>query len=896
MGAACIAAVAVGLVAAPAANADFGVARWEAGTCRKGASECTYASDPSRFYTTAAGHPEEGLTDFEFALNGLGLPEGQGVKDVRVDLPEGLNVDPQAVPQCPQQTFEENESQCAASQVGVSEVTALKLLELIPVKLSLPVYDLVPEQGEPALFAFAIPLLSAPQKFVFLHTEVAWDGDYHEGFTIRDIPNSLPLRENRLVFDGTKGGTFLTLPSPCHGPTTTGLHVDSYEYPGEFLGYETTPPAVVGECQSVPFAPTVEASAGGAPTDSPAEVAVSLNVPQKLQPQNSSTVKSAQVTLPAGAGLNPATAPGLEFCPDAGFPLKSKAPVTCPAASRIGSVEIETPVLPAHSLSGPVYLASQQSRDPSSGNEYRIFFDAESARYGVQVRLEGKVAADPATGQLTATFDGAPQVAFSSVTLRFGTAGHVAPLTSPPVCASSASSRIVPWSTGEAVSTPPADLVLSSAPGGAPCAKAMAERPFAPSFSARPDSLAALAYTPYRLQLGRNDGEQEIKGMDLTLPPGATAKLAGLSYCPEGALAAAAADSGAAERQAPSCPADSHVGVATIAAGTGSSPLRIEGQVYLAGPDAGAPLSLAILTPALAGPFDLGTVAVRVPLFVDPETAQIRAATDAIPDVFGGAKLDLRSISVALDRREFTLNGTSCAAASTTGTIAGGGGDPANPAAFSAFAVSSPVQPTGCGALKFKPRLSLRLFGATGRAKHPRLRAELKTRPGDANVGRASVALPHALFLDQASLSQVCTRVQFAAEECPKGSIYGHARAVTPLLDKPLEGPVYLRSAPSGLPDLVAHLQGQIDIDLVDRIDSYKGGIRTTFDRVPDVPVTSFVLTLPGGKHGLLVASRNLCQRKVVGLVQLKGQDGDSANGHQTIHAPCQKSDSRGQP
>ena len=437
MGVACVVVAAVGLVAVPAASADFGVTKWEAGTCREGLGECTYSSSASRFYATAAGHPEEGLTDFAFALDALGLfPQGEGVKDVRVDLPEGLNVDPQAVAQCPKPTFEANESQCASmgSEVGVSEVTSLKLLELIPIKLTLPVYNLVPEEGEPALFGFSIPLLGAPEKFVYLRADVAWDGDYHEGFTIGEIPNTLPLRENRLVFDGTAGGTFLTLPSPCNGPTTTRLGVDSHANPGEFLSYEATPPAPIGECETVPFAPTVAASAGGAPADSPADVSVSLDVPQELQLQNSSTVKSAQVTLPRGAGLNPATAPGLAFCPDGAFPLHSKAPVACPAGSRIGTVAIETPVLPAHSLSGPVYLASQQSRDPASGREYRIFFDAESARYGVEVRLEGRVAADPATGQLTATFDGAPQVAFSSVTLSFGTPGHVAPLSSPPIC------------------------------------------------------------------------------------------------------------------------------------------------------------------------------------------------------------------------------------------------------------------------------------------------------------------------------------------------------------------------------------------------------------------------------------------------------------------------------
>jgi hypothetical protein len=415
----------------------------------------------------------------------------------------------------------------------------------------------------------------------------------------------------------------------------------------------------------------------------------------------------------------------------------------------------------------------------------------------------------------------------------------------------------------------------------------MAERPFAPGFSAQPNSKQALTYTPFQLQITRTDGQQEIKGMDITLPPGATAKLAGVSYCPPQQLTTAAGNSGAGEKKNPSCPSGSHVGVATVLAGTGGSPLKIEGDVYLAGPYQGAPLSLAVVTPALAGPFDLGTVVIRVPVFVDSETAQIHTVTTAIPDVFGGAKLDIKSIGVNLNRKEFTLNGTNCAPMATAGAVKGGGGDPTNPASFSSAPVSSAIQLANCDNLGFKPKLKLRLFGATKRNKSPKLRAELKTRPGDANIGRASVALPHALFLKQSSISQICTRVQFAASQCPKKSVYGFARAFTPLLDKPLEGPVYLRSSNNTLPDMVAHLEGQIDIDLDGRIDSYKGGIRTTFDRVPDVPVTKFVLTLPGGKHGLLVASRSLCAKPVKGIIQLKGQNGKKANRHVKLRTPC---------
>ena len=887
-----VVALLLGAFGAGSASAAFGVSNWEAGTCKSNVPECTYASDPSQFFTQAAGHPNIGLTDFTFNTSGaippltIGTPEG-AVKDVRVDLPEGLNVDPQATPQCPKATFESEPTACSASQVGISEVTSeVAGLQVGP--LPFPVYNLIPPDGRPALFGFTVGLPGIPIANVFLVADVEWAGDYHEGFTISEVPNSLPLVRNRLVFEGTKGGTFLTNPSPCNGPTTTSLKVDSYENPGTFLQYLTTPPADITGCTSVPFSPTVDTNAGGAPTDSPANVTATLNVPQRLQPINSSTVNKATVALPPGVGLNPATAPGLEFCPNGSFPLKSKAPVTCPPGSEIGSVAIETPVLPSGSLRGPVYLAPQESRDPQSGKEFRIFFNAASDRYGVQVRLEGQVSANPVTGQLTATFEGTPQVAFESVSLTLGrVASHgVPPLTSPPVCSSSTISQITPWSTLQPVATPPTELKLSSAPGGQPCAPSLGQRPFVPSFLAHPVSSKVGTYTPYQLLITRTDGQQELKGFNLTLPPGATAKLTGIPYCEPAEFNAAAAAAGKAEQANPSCRPDSKIGTATILAGTGNSPLAIAGTAYLSGPYKGAPLSIVVITPAVAGPFDLGNVVVLAPLDLNPVTAQIQASAE-IPDVFGGTKLDLRSIFVNIDRNEFTLNGTSCKPSAVTGAVLGGGADPANSAGWSSAAVSVPARGYGCRALKFSPKLHLRLFGATHRNQNPRLRAALVAEDGQANIARASVALPHSIFLDQASLASVCTRVQFAAEQCPKKSIYGRARAFSPLLDQPLEGPVYLRSSDNTLPDMVAHLEGQVNIDLDAKIDSYKGGLRTTFQNIPDVPVSKFVLTLPGGKHGLLVASTDLCKAPIRGIIRLEAHNSRRANYRQQIQTPC---------
>ncbi|HEY2478745.1 MAG TPA: hypothetical protein VGI17_08430 [Solirubrobacterales bacterium] len=875
----------------------IGIGKWEAGTCTTDATpavQCEYSSPPATFYTQAAGHPNFGTTDFT-----VGVENEDQAKRVKVELPVGLNVNPQAAQRCKVATFQENDANCgSASQVGTSYVTSEPKVLGLPVKvgpLPFPVYDLEPKDGEPSLFGFHVkfelPIVgSLISEFVYLETAIEWAGDYHESFFINNIEAFPPLGENRLVFNGRAGGNFLTLPSPCNGDSTSFLELESQS--GATAGPKAaTPPVPISGCGAVPFQPSVTATASG-PTDSSSTVNVSLNVPQHSGADeiNTSTVKSANVTLPAGTGLNPATAPGLKFCPDGAFPLHSRAPVTCSGETQIGTVAIEAPELPPGSLAGPVYLAEQKSRDPQSGNEYRIFFNAESSKYGVQVREEGKVKANPTTGRLTAEFINLPQVAFSSATLTFGPqAKHAIPvLSSPPLCTNTATSSAVPWSTGATTSTGTTELKLTQAPGGAPCAKTMAERPFKPNVTAKPLSAKALAYTPFQLQITRNEGQQEIKGFHLTLPPGATANISGVPYCEPKEFNAATALSGVQEEKNWSCNGKSQIGVATIMAGTGNSPLKIEGRVYLSGPYKGAPLSAIVITPAVAGPFDLGNVVVHAPLDLNPESGQIEASTE-IPDVFGGAKLDIRSIFVNLRRKQFTLNGTNCNKNATTGSISGGGADPTNPAAWSSAAVNVPFQGEGCDGLAFKPGLKVRLFGQTRRAKHPKLKATLTTKEGQANVALASVALPHAIFLDQSSLGTVCTRPQFAAGQCPAKSRYGFARAWTPLLSHPVEGPVYLRSSNNTLPDMVADLKGQVSIVLDGRIDSFKGGIRTTFGSIPDLPVGKFVLTLPGGKHGLLQASTNLCAKPVKGIIRLLGQNGKKSNRHVRIQTPCKK-------
>ncbi len=287
---------------------------------------------------------------------------------------------------------------------------------------------------------------------------------------------------------------------------------------------------------------------------------------------------------------------------------------------------------------------------------------------------------------------------------------------------------------------------------------------------------------------------------------------------------------------------------------------------------------MVVVTPAVSGPFDLGTVVVRVALNVNPETAQITAVSDVIPDVYGGVKLDLRSIDVDVDRSEFMKNPTNCAAQATAGTLNGGGANPTDPAAFSSYPFSTPYGAIECKGLGFKPKFFTRLTGPTKRDGNPQLRAILEARNGDANIARTALTLPHALFLDQSHIGTVCTRAQLASKTCPKNSVYGQAEAKTPLLDGKLKGPVYLVANPAHeLPDLLADLRGQVNIQLRGVISSKRGGLKTVFNGLPDVPVKKFVLNMKGGEKSLLVNSENTCRKPQQAVLNIKAQNGKRA-------------------
>ena len=883
--------------------------------------------------TQAAGHPNDFYVGFQTNNShnpGLENPAAGSPRHVLATLPKGMVVDPKSTPvRCTEEELEANspETNCPdGSVVGVVHPT-LNIVGFADPALTEPLYNMVPAHGQAALFGF-----NGAGYGVYVHLVggVNSAGEYQLTANTQDIlqfgglsgfsldlwgsptaPSHDPQRGACAFQTGPQScpvqpveAALLTMPSACSaGPLTTEFAIESWQEKGKVIRAnsevedEEGVPTEVDGCNALEFKPEISSKATTNLADSPTGLDFKIHQPQNNHYEALSTaaLKDVTVTLPAGMTLNPSAGNGLEACtesqigyqPSGGKIHFSEAPNSCPAASKLGTLEVNTPLL-EEKLPGEIYLAKPYENP--FGNLTAIYLAIENEQTGIIAKLAGKVTPDPTTGQLTATFTENPQLPIEDIETHFFN-GPRAALVTPLTCGTkTTTTTMVPWSTPEGADAHPSDSFQTqvAAGGSGNCPASEAEAPNHPSFTAGTEAPQAGAYSPFLLKLSREDGTQRLSGIDTTLPKGLTAKFAGIPYCSDAQIAVAksreAPNQGALEQSNPSCPAASEVGTVTVGAGAGITPLYVGGHAYLAGPYKGAPLSLAIITPAVAGPFDLGAVVVRTALYVDPETAQGHAVSDPLPSIIAGVPLDLRSITVKLGRPDFTLNPTSCDPMQITGsapTLAG-----------QSSALTSPFQVGGCSALKFAPKIALSLKGGTKRHRFPALKAVLTYPQGGsyANIASAQVTLPHSAFLEQGHIGTVCTRVQFAADACPKASIYGKAKAITPLLDKPLEGPVYLRSSSHELPDLVASLNGQIDVVLAGRVDTGKGGgIRNTFEAVPDAPVSKFVLEMKGGKKGLLVNSEDICRKTQKATVSFTAQNGKALALSPTIKNDCGK-------
>jgi hypothetical protein len=502
--------------------------------------------------------------------------------------------------------------------------------------------------------------------------------------------------------------------------------------------------------------------------------------------------------------------------------------------------------------------------EPLPNERYRVIFAFDG--FSLHVKLAGTAHLDPATGQVEFTLRDMPQFNFQRFSAHiFGAERGI--FSTPTHCGTyPVRATFRPWAYPDLPEQGSTQFfAIDSGPNGSPCPPA--ERPFSPTMVAGVSDNTGGSHTELVFELNRSDGEQNLVAGKVALPPGLSGVIAGIPYCPEASLAALAESSylGATELRSPSCPA-SRVGSALATAGAGGKPVSMVGNVYLAGPYKGAPLSFAIVVPAVTGPYDLGNVVTRIALHVDPVSARVTASSDPLPQIIEGVPVRLRRAAVVLDRPGFAINPTNCSPFAIVADVTGDQGATAR--------LSDHFQVANCGSLRFSPGLRIELRGANKRRGHPAIRAVLRGIPGQANLRRVQVTLPRKELFDNTHLETICTRVDFTAERCPAGSRIGMAQAFSPLLDQSLRGPVYLRTSSDRLPDLVFDLSGQVDIEIAGHTDSVGGRIRANFESLPDVPISRFVLNLAGGRRGLVVNSEDLCPAPGRAKAVMVGQNG----------------------
>jgi hypothetical protein len=848
-------------------------------------------------------------------------------KDVVARLPVGLIADDVPVPHCGMLQFERHyggeghaskeEDECTRqTAVGVASVTVDEPGGSGTFTFAAPVFNLEPNPGEPARFGFLVPIVDVP---VVLDTSVRsgpgedWGVDLSTG----GIPESVGLTSVRVTFWGvpersahndsrgwgclalTRGAkavepcpyhfeeqhppAFLTMPASCTGPLQSSVEADSWAAPGDFQSFAPSAPLGVLEgCGEIAFTPTVEAQPTTHSASSPSGLSFDLGFNDEglLSATGiaQSDLEKTVVTLPEGVTIDPSAGVGLGACTPAQYAeasVISPPPpgVGCPEDSKLGTVEIETPLL-GTVVYGSLYVA-QPYANPF-GSLVAIYVVARSrAERGILVKLAGNVTPNPVTGRLTIAFENDPQVPFDRFNFHFRE-GQQAPLITPATCGTyTTRAELTPWANPTEVLTDTSSFQVTSGSEGAACPGAVA--PFAPAIGAATVDDDAGTFSPFYVELSRTDAMQEIASFSAGLPEGLTGDLSGIPFCPEADVEAARRRTGEQEQDEPSCPAASEIGHSLVGTGVGAVLDYVPGRLYLAGPFHGDPLSVVSVTSAVIGPFDLGTVVIRFALRIDPYTAQVSidpTGSEPIPTIIDGIVTHVRDIRVSIDRPDFTLNPTSCNPHPTSSTLTSTEGASAT--------VSTPYQAANCDELKFKPRFKVSTSARTSRANGASLHVKL-TVPGalgtQANIGQVKVDLPKQLPSRLATLQKACTNAQFEANPagCPKASKIGYAKAITPLIPVPLVGPaIFVSHGGEAFPSLVVVLQGYgVTIDLVGSTFISKAGITSsTFKTVPDQPVGSFELTLPEGPYSALAALGNLCRQKLVMPTVFVAQNG----------------------
>jgi hypothetical protein len=877
-----------------------------------------YRSVPTT--SQAGGHPDI-ITEFgvgtRFTEEPMPLCACNDPKDITVHTPPGVIANPHVAAICT--AAEAALFSCSAdSQVGLMTIKFLSNYAF------LPIYRTIPPNDQGGMFLFLAPGGNIPQ---YMTVNSRTDGDFGldiatvgiqhlipldfyapifwgvPGDHVHDILRFRPLEEyvfcfaNPLAevaegklpgdcFVSTHGQSseapkapiatsipikpMLQNPTICNGPLESSL--EDLAYDNETTTASAPWPQTTG-CDLLSFNPSLSANPTTQETDTPSGLGVTLLVPQFQDPTtpSPSELRASAVTLPEGFSINPNAADGKTVCTDAEARLGTREPQHCPEFSKVGTVVLDSSALP-EPIPGYIYLG-----EPKPGDPYRLLLAAFG--YGTAIKIPGSVRPDPQTGQLRVTFDNLPEAPFQAFDMHFFGAERGL-LATPPKCGTfPVDSTFTPWSNALSDQRSRQFFVLDRGPGGKPCPGTT--RPFGPTLETGNEDNTAGKHSAFSMRITRSDGDQNLSGLDIKTPPGFSAVLKGVPYCSEADLARIAqpGHSGLDEMRSPSCPAATQVGTAVTGEGAGSKPLYTEGKVYLAGPYKGAPISLMVVVPGVSGPYDLGNVAVRVALNVNPVNAQVSAVSDPLPQILAGIPLRLRSVLLRLDRSNFVINPTNCDPFAVQTTSHGSEG--------ATSAASKPFQVANCADLSYGPQLALKLSGGLHRRGHPAIQATFTAGSGEANTSGVSVTLPKGEQLDSEHIDTVCTRVAFAASTCPAGSIIGRAEASSPLLDQPLRGLVYLRSSENHLPDMVLDLKGQVDIEVSAKVDAVNGRLRTTFTGVPDVPVSKLVLNLVGGKKGLLINSEPLCGTSKKAKVKMTGQNAAVHETKSRLQANC---------
>ena len=833
------------LFAAAPARAAFGIA-----------SLATTASNENGTPDFRAGsHPFSYRFDFAMNTDGEGQPEGN-LRTVEVDLPPGLIGDPGAVPRCSRAEFDPAANCQLSSQVGLVEASVIGLGTI-----RLPLYNVTPPPGYVASFGGAaegssfielvsvqgsgpgahlrakVSLLPFGSEIVHV-TQTLWGVPADPG---HDAERGECLDKGGTCPSGAGPAALLTLPVDCDGSPATTVRVREAGEPApglaasaRLLGPGGEPQRLLG-CDALPFSPTVAVGADGAAL-SPSGLQLDLRLPASEQPYGraAAALRELTVRLPPGLAIDPSAGTGLEGCSPAQIGLTSApglparfddAVPACPAGARIGTVGADLPPL-GEDISGSVYLAAP-GQNPYAAT-FAFYLVLEDPARGLVVKVPGRFEPDPASGRLTAAITDLPEFPFAGVSLRFPS-GPRAIFASPPACgAYLTTADLVPSTAPEGASaTAQGRFTLGSGPGG-PCPPPEAERNPAPSFAAEVEAPYAGAGAPLVIQLARGDADQHFGSFQLTLPPGLVANLG-------------------------STPVGAPVGSVEVGAGLGPQPALLHGTAYLGGPYRGAPYSLEIVVPARVGPFDLGTIVQRVAIEVDPVTARVSLASDPLPAIVAGVPLEIRSLTVDVDRPGFIRNPTSCEPMAIAGS--------ATTALGQTAPLSTRFQVGACAALAFRPKLSLRFSGAVGRNGHPGIRAVLRGNPDGAAPAAVGFALPAGELLDLRHVRGLCPR-DLAPSDCPRDSRLGTLRLDSPFVDGPLEGPVHLQVPRHRLPGLTAELRsGRLRFVLRGRTTAARGRLGVRFGSLPDIPLSRAVLTLAGGRRGIVVNSRSLCSR-----------------------------------